>query len=89
MEVVKMVLVGKERFLNKEKTGYWYKVHYIMEFTNAKIESGCIGSSGRDTFVSEECWHSIKVDDIGKEFLFEYGSNEYGKPVVIGLRFAE
>lgn len=89
MSVVRMVLVGKERFLNKEKSGYWHKVHYIAEFTNNKFEQGCLGSYGKDVFVSEECWHSIKADDIGKEFIFEYGSNEYGNPVVVGLRFAE
>lgn len=88
MEVVRMVLVGKERFLNKEKSGYWYKVHYITEFTNAKVQAGCVGSFGKDVFVSEEAWYSIKPDDIGREFIFEYGSNEYGNPVVIGFRFA-
>ena len=89
MEVVRMVLVGKERFLNKEKSGYYHKVHYVMDFTNAKIEAGCIGSFGKDVFVSEEAWHSIKADDIGREFIFEYGCNQYGNPTVIGLRFAQ
>lgn len=89
MNVVRMVLVGKERFMNKEKNGYWHKVHYIAEFSSAKFEQGCVGSYGKDVFVTEECWHSIKSDDIGREFIFNYGSNEYGNPVVESLRFAE
>lgn len=89
MSVVKMVLVGKEKFLNKEKNGYWYKIHYTSEFSKAKFEQGCVGTYGKDVFVTEECWYSIKEEDLGKEFIFEYGTNEYGNPVVEGLRFAD
>lgn len=89
MGEVRMTLVGKERFLKKDNSGYWHKIYYVCEFSSAKKEAGCLGSESCDDFVSEECWHSIKPEHIGKEFVLEYGMNEYRKPVITGLIFAE
>lgn len=89
MSSVSMTFVGKERFLKKDKSGYWHKVHYISAFSDKKREEGCVGSDTGDSFVSEECWHSIKPADVGREFEFEYGTNEFKRAEVVGLKFIE
>lgn len=89
MSSVCMTFVGKERFLKKDKSGYWHKVHFNCTFSDEKEEAGCFGFETGNEFVSEECWHSIKPEDVGREFVFEYGMNQYRKPEVIGMKFAE
>ena len=87
MSSVSMTFTGQERFLKKDKSGYWYKIHYISAFSDEKREKGCMGSESGDCFVSEECWHSIKPENIGQDFDFEYGTNEFKRAEVIGLKF--
>ena len=89
MSSVSMTFVGKERFLKKDKSGYWYKIYYISVFSDKKREEGCMGSEGGNCFVSEECWHSIKPENVGQEFDFEYGTNEFKRAEVIGLKFID
>ncbi len=87
MSSVSMTLVGKEQFLKKDKSGYWYKIHYVSPFSDKKKEKGCIGFETGDSFISEECWHSIKPEHINQEFQFVYGMNEFKKAEVVGLEF--
>ena len=86
---VSMILVGKDRFLKKDKSGYWHKIYYISEFDNEKREAGAIGSDTGDVFVSEECWHSIKEEHIGQAFTFIYATNRFKRAEVVGLKFIE
>ncbi len=87
--MVSFVLVGKERFMKKDKSGYWHKIYYLVEFNDNKLEQGAMGSYCKDCFIPESCYHTIRQEDIGREFVLEFGSNQYGNPEVIGLRFTE
>ena len=89
MNSVSMTFIGKERFLKKDGSGYWYKIHYISAFSDRKKEEGCMGSEGGNCFVNEECWYGIKPENVGQEFDFIYGTNEFKRAEVIGLKFIE
>ena len=64
-------------------------VSYIRPYQEDEIESGCTGYSIGENFVTEDVYDSIVDTDIEKDFIFEYGMGRFGKPEIIGLRFAE
>lgn len=86
---VSLTLIGKKKFLKKDKSGYCYMVSAIRSFTDEERLSGNIGYAVTENFIPEEAWAQIQESDIHKEFIYDYGMGLYGKPEIIGIRFAQ
>lgn len=84
-----MVLVGKRKFLKKDKSGYCYMVGFLREFVAEEKEEGALGYATKESFVTEAVYNQIGASDINREFVFEYGINRFGNPDICGIRFAE
>ena len=84
-----MVLVGKRKFLKKDKSGYCFMVGFLREFVAEEQEEGAVGYAVKESFVTEAVYNQIGSSDINREFVFEYGINRFGNPDICGIRFAE
>lgn len=84
-----MIIVGKKKFLKKDKSGDCHVLTCLVEFSDNQISNGCEGLSATDVFVQEKLFNSITKADFNKECIFEYGMNSFGRPEPVGIRFAE
>lgn len=87
--VSSMILVGKRKFLKKDKSGYCFMVGFLREFVAEEKEEGALGYATKETFVTEAVYNQIGASDINREFVFEYGINRFGNPDICGIRFAD
>lgn len=83
-----MLLVGKKSFAKKDGSGFCYMVGCVCEFSDREKAAGSIGQAVAEKFVDKAVWDSIKPEDIGKEFVFDFGMDMVGRPVIIGLRYS-
>lgn len=84
-----MIIVGKKKFLKKDKSSYCYVLTCLVEFSDNQRESGCEGLAANDIFVEEKFFNKVHREHMNKECIFDYGMNSFGRPEPIGIRFAE
>lgn len=84
-----MIIVGKKKFLKKDKTNYCYVLVCLTDFSDNQKEGGCEGMAASDVFVEEKFFNSVTPADFNKECIFDYDMNSFGKPEPVGIRFAE
>lgn len=85
---VSLLLVGKKKFLKKDKSGYCYMVSALRKYEAEELESGNIGYAVTENYVPETAWYELNESDMNKEFVFDYGMGKYGKPEITGIIFA-
>ena len=84
-----MTLVGKKKFLSKDKTRTCYMVSAIRPYCEEEVEAGNVGYAVTENFVPESLWNKIGSNDVNREFVYEYGINRFSKPEIVDIRFAE
>lgn len=84
-----MVIVGKKKFLKKDKSGNCHVLICLCEFSDNQRESGCEGMAANDVFVDEKFFNKVTSAEFNRECIFDYGMNSFGKPEPIGIRFAD
>lgn len=84
-----MTLVGKKKFLSKDKSRTCFMVSSLRPYVDEEIEAGNVGYAVTENFVPESVWNMIGSNDINREFVYEYAINRFGKPDISGIRFAE
>lgn len=84
-----MIIVGKKKFLRKDKSGYCHVLTCLVEFSDNQRESGCEGMSATDVFVEEKFFNEVTKECFNRECIFEYGMNAFGKPEPCGIKFAK
>ena len=84
-----MIIVGKKKFLKKDKSSYCHVLVCLIEFSDNQLEGGCEGMSAKDIFVEERFFNKVHAEHFNRECIFDYGMNSFGNPEPIGIRFAE
>ena len=84
-----MIIVGKKKFLKKDKSGNCHVLVCLVDFSDNQKESGCEGMAASDVFVDEKFFNKVTSEHFNRECIFDYGMNSFGKPEPIGIRFAE
>ena len=85
---VVLTLVGRKKFLKKDKSGYCFMVSALRKYEADEMENGNFGSAVQENYVPEGAWYELKESDVGKEFIYDYGMGKYGKPEITGIIFA-
>ena len=83
-----MIIVGKKKFLKKDKSGNCHVLVCLADFSDNQKESGCEGMAASDVFVDEKFFNKVTAEDFNKECIFDYRMNSFGKPEPVGIRFA-
>lgn len=84
-----MIIVGKKKFLKKDKSANCHVLVCLVEFSDNQRESGCEGMAATDVFVDEKFFNKVTSNEMNRECIFDYGMNSFGKPEPVGIRFAE
>ena len=84
-----MIIVGKKRFLRKDKSSYCHVLTCLVDFSDNQKAAGCIGMSATDVFVEEKFFEQVTPDYFNRECEFVYGMNSFGRPEPISIVFAE
>lgn len=86
---VSLTLLGRKKFLKKDKSGYCYMLSAMRPFDEEEIASGNLGYAITENFIPQEAWEQIQQSDINREFVYDYGMGKYGKPEITGIIFAQ
>jgi len=84
-----MIVVGKKKFLKKDKSAYCYVVNVLIDFSDNQRASGCLGMEIKDLFISEKFFNQIDEGCFGRECEFTYGMSSFATPEPVGLMFAD
>lgn len=84
-----MIIVGKNTFSKKDKSGMCYQINCLVPFSDTQKAAGCDGQSILQIFVSLEFWEKVSNSDYNRECEFDYGMNSFGKPEPVAIRFAK
>ena len=83
-----MVVVGKNSFLKKDKTGMCYVLVCIVDFSDNQLNAGALGHNARNIFISKDFYDRVQEEHFNRECLFDYGTNSFGSPEPVGFIFA-
>ena len=84
-----MIIVGKKKFLKKDKSGYCYQANCLVEFSDNQKAGGCIGLEAKGVFISEKYYNKLTEEDFNRECEFTYGMSPFGTPEPVGHMFAK
>lgn len=83
-----MIIVGKKKFLKKDKSSYCHVLVCLTDFTDNQCEGGCEGMAATDVFVEEKFFNKVTSADFNRECIFDFNMNSFGRPEPVAIRFA-
>ena len=85
----RMIVVGKKKFLKKDKSSYCHVLTILTDFTDNQRAEGCEGMASSDVFISEKFFNEVTSEYFNRECIFDYAMNSFGHPEPVAIRFAD